>query len=206
MSEEQKERAGDYEITQSCIVGRKRFVIGECQEKPEQYMVASHRTKFDGMFSEYYDVGISEDYMEILAAFIQRQKDELEAILQQRSSRGSDGIPYTAADCLPNIAEQDLTGQIVVIKADALDPEFRVKEEQLMFAISGNGCKPDARGTKVFGRDCYTGEKFYMRRAQIAGVLKPALVPPWAGKNVLRFQDEIRENLQKEKHSRGEER
>lgn len=204
MEQTEKEYAGEYEITQSCIVGRKRFVIGRCDEKKQPYLIASHRTKFDGMFREYYDVGISEDYLEILAAFIQRRKDELDAILQQRKVRGSDGIPYTAADCLPNRNRQDLTGQIVVIRANALDPEFRVKEEQLLYAVSGNGCTPDARGTKVFGRDCYTGEKFYMHRGDIVGVLKPQLVPEWASKQVERFKQEAQEKAIRQKLPREE--
>lgn len=206
MSEQEKEMADKYEIIQSCTVGRKRFVIGECKESAERYMVANHRTKFDGMFDEYYDMGISNDYMEIIAAFIRRQKDELDAIRQQRRERGSDGIPFTAADCLPDGNKQDFSGQILVIKADVLDPEYRVKEEQLMYAVSGNGCAPDARGTKVFGRDCATGEKFYMRRQDIAGVLKPELVPVWAKENVQRFQAEISAHSIAVKHGRTEER
>lgn len=187
MKKTEKEHAGDYEITQSCVIGKKRFVIGCCESKPQPYLIANHRTKLDGMFGEYYDVGVSADYTEILAAYIQRQKDELDVILQERRQRGSDGIPYTAADCLPDMDKQDLTRQIVVMKTESLNPEFRVKEEQLFYPLSGFGCAPNSRGGKVFGRDCYTGDPCYIRRENIAGVLKPELVPGWAADHARAF-------------------
>jgi hypothetical protein len=204
MSEQEKEMAGEYEIIQSCIVGHKRFVIGRCDGKSDPYMVANHREKMDGMFSEYYDAGVSADYMEILGAYIQRQQDEYAVLMQQRAMRGSDGVPFTAEDCLPSFNEQNITHQIVVMDAKYLKPEFGIKEEQLFYPMSGFGCEPKGRGGKVFGRDCYTGEKYYVRREHIAGVLKPDRVPQWAADNVRAFQKA--EKIQAQLANRREER
>lgn len=205
---EEKEMAGEYEIIQSAEVGSKRFVIGRCPKKQEQYMVANCRAKFDDLLMEYYDVGISADYMEIWDAYMQRQHDEMDAVRQQRTMRGSDGIPYTISDCVKGGLKQNLTGQVLVMNAATLKPELAVKEEQLFYAISGFGTEPDGRGTKIFGRDCYTGDKFYVRRYDVLGVLEPKKLPEWAANRVERFEDEIAAKGKRPaaKKPRGEER
>lgn len=204
MEQPEKEYAGEYEITQSVTLGKKRFVIGRCDEKAEPYLIANHRTKFDRMFAEYYDVGVSSDYMEIMAAFIQRQKDELDVILQQRKERGSDGIPFGSEDCQMASLPESLVGQIAVLNAVALAPEYRVKEEQLIYVLGGFGAEKNSRGGKVFCRDCYTGERYYVRREDLLGVIRADRLPEWARVQVERFKRETWEKETRQKQQREE--
>ena len=196
MKNREKEYADHYKIVQSVTVGSKRFVLGQDDGCKQPFLVANHRVRMDGLFAEYYDVGISDDYMEILAAFIQRQKDECVVLMQQRRIRGSDGVLFRAADCLPNVEQQDLNGQIVVLNAKTLSPEFRIKEEQLFYVTGGFGAAAHARGTKVYGRDCCSGEGCYVQRSNILGILKPENIPLWAARNVEKFQAEIEAKLE----------
>lgn len=188
--EDGKEFAGDYEITQSVQIGNRRFVIGRCDSKQEPFLVANFRTKLDGLFSEYYEVGVSDDYMQILGEYIQRQQKAYAEIVQTRDARGSDGTVFSAQDCLPHPEKQDYTGCIVAMRASELAPEYRTKEDQPLYVKDGNGAKPNACGTKVYVRECWSGDEFYVRRTDIQGVLQPDKLPEWAKENVAIFKQQ----------------
>ncbi len=79
------------------------------------------------------------------------------------------------------------TGKVVVIKPTELKDEFKTPEGQLFFAESGNGCRPNARGTKVYGFHPDNGEKGYYRRYDIIGAMRDECIPEWAKENIVRF-------------------
>ena len=178
-----KEYAGEYEVVQSMEVGEKRFVLGCNDALAEPFMVANFRTKLDGLFSEYYEVGVSDDYMGILGEYLQRQQTAYAELVKQREARGSDGTVFGIEDCLPEAGKQRFVNRIVVMAPATLAPEFRIKEDQLLYVLGGNGAEPDSRGTKVYARDCWTGERFYVRRSDILGIIQPEKLPDWARQN-----------------------
>ncbi len=74
----------------------------------------------------------------------------------------------------------DYTGKVVVIKPTELKDEFKTPKGQLFFAESGNGCRPNSIGTKVYGFHPDNGDKGYYRRYDIIGALKDEYLPDWA--------------------------
>jgi hypothetical protein len=82
--------------------------------------------------------------------------------------------------CLDNSKTLDYTGKILVIDPSVLHDEYKKPDYQLFYASGGNGCRPDALGTKVFGQYLKDGEKSYLQRSEIVGVIKPAHLPEWA--------------------------
>lgn len=82
----------------------------------------------------------------------------------------------------------DYTGKVVVIKPTELKDEYKTPQSQLFFAESGNGCRPNARGTKVYGFHPDNGEKGYYRRYDILGVLKDDCIPDWAKEKLAEFR------------------
>ena len=84
----------------------------------------------------------------------------------------------------------DYTGKIVAIRADVLKDECKSPDNQLLYATGGFGCKPDALGTKVYGRYLKDGARDCFRRGEILGVVKLNLLPEWAQEKFAEFSVE----------------
>lgn len=98
-------------------------------------------------------------------------------------------------------APLDYTGKVVVIRPRALSDESKAPENQLFYARGGNGCRPLALGTTVFGEFLKNGIKKDFLRAEIIGVLKLDLLPEWAQQRYLHI---IAQDGQNEEIGKGE--
>lgn len=88
---------------------------------------------------------------------------------------------YDKSHCYDESSERlDYTGKVVVIDPSVLKDEYKTPEDQLFYAHGGNGCRPDARGRKVFGQFLKDGEKTCHLRSEIVGAIKLDLLPEWA--------------------------
>lgn len=85
---------------------------------------------------------------------------------------------------------QDYTGKLLIIRADVLKEEFRTPENQLFIASGGFGCKPDARGRKVFGQFLSDGEKTQFYREDFEGVIDEKHIPQWAKDKMEQMQQQ----------------
>lgn len=85
---------------------------------------------------------------------------------------------------------QDYTGKLLIIRADVLKEEFRTPENQLFLASGGFGCKPDARGRKVFGQFLSDGEKTQFYREDFEGVIDEKHIPQWAKDKMAQMQQQ----------------
>ena len=81
----------------------------------------------------------------------------------------------------------DYTDRIVVLDPSILKDECKTPQDQLFYAESGNGCRPNAIGTKVYGFHVSDGEKGYYRRTDFIGALKEELIPKWAQENTRKY-------------------
>jgi hypothetical protein len=90
----------------------------------------------------------------------------------------------TAADCLPNSDKIDWTGKAIIVKPEALSPEFRTSEHQLVLCTGGFGAKPDAMGRAVYADELHSGKKTRYDRQNIAGIADPSKLPEWAVKKL----------------------
>ena len=86
-----------------------------------------------------------------------------------------------------NGSQVDYTDRIVVLDPSILKDECKTPQDQLFYAESGNGCRPDSLGTKVFGFHVSDGEKGYYRRTDFIGALKEEFVPEWAQENTQKY-------------------
>jgi hypothetical protein len=83
-------------------------------------------------------------------------------------------------DCKPDSQNHDYTSKLIVVKACELKPEYRTADSQLMLCSHGNGARPNAIGTSVFGHELFSGENVCYGRHQIEGIANPAKMPDWA--------------------------
>jgi len=102
--------------------------------------------------------------------------------LEKNETEAKDNVELKTADCLPDSHNEDFTGKLVIVKPSELKPEYRTSEHQLVLCTHGNGARPDAKGTSVFGKELYSGETVCFGRHQIAGVADPTKLPEWAVK------------------------
>lgn len=86
-----------------------------------------------------------------------------------------------------NGSQVDYTDRIVVLDPSILKDECKTPQDQLFYAESGNGCRPNAIGTKVYGFHVSDGEKTYYRRTDFIGALKEEFVPEWAKGNTQKY-------------------
>lgn len=81
---------------------------------------------------------------------------------------------YTAADCIETGYDCSLHGKVIVLSRQALRSDYR---NQLFFCSGGNGANPNPIGRSVFLTSLSDGEQRRFCRSDVAGVLKPELLP-----------------------------
>ena len=93
---------------------------------------------------------------------------------------------YDKSHCYDESCEAlDYAGKIVVIHPRSLTDEEKTPDNQLFLAKKGNGCKPIATGTAVFGTFLKTKKTESVMRGEIIGVIKLELLPEWAQRRFL---------------------
>ncbi|MDR1070811.1 MAG: hypothetical protein LBL37_08540 [Gracilibacteraceae bacterium] len=122
------------------------------------------------------------DYLKAMREFTRRIGVSIDGLELDRVHRGSPLTehPLSAGDCVPGGMAADLTGKVVVIRAEVLAPEYRLRSHQMMLAMRGFGCAPNASGRAVFCTNLYSGEKARWNRSDIAGVIAEDTLPEWA--------------------------
>lgn len=73
---------------------------------------------------------------------------------------------------------------------DKLQQSFKEKVSNAEEAQCGNGCDPDAIGTKVFGFFLSDGEETNYRRANFIGVMDDKFIPDWAKEKLAEIESE----------------
>jgi hypothetical protein len=167
-----------YEEKQSVTVSDTTFVLAENLKADSPYLVCN----IDGNGEAYSHASFS-DYITAMREFLARQTtrvNTLEAERNDRTAQGVDLAMLTASHCLPDSDKADFTGKLIVVKASALSPQYRYADSQLVQCTHGNGARPNAIGTSVFGTELYSGENVVYGRHQIEGVADEQKLPQWA--------------------------
>lgn len=88
---------------------------------------------------------------------------------------------YDGSHCIPESGEElDYEGRVLIFSPEKLSEDHLKPEEQLFIAEGGFGCRPNARGNKIFGEFLSDGEKCYITRQDVSGVIKDECLPDWA--------------------------
>lgn len=83
------------------------------------------------------------------------------------------------ADMCDSISGKNLNGEIIVINADELYPEYRTQAYQIVRCTGGNGALTNARGSAVFCEYFYKDKHARYERYDVLGILKPEHYPAW---------------------------
>lgn len=73
----------------------------------------------------------------------------------------------------------NLEGRILVINPRRLVDEYKTPDDQLFYARSGFGCRPDAIGRTVSGYFAKDDEYYTWNRSDFIGILKDEFIPDW---------------------------
>lgn len=195
-------RVGDYNVLNTIQIGHKEIAFGENPkaEKDQRYMCCY--VEQIAVWDTFPEALVSDDFAEIAKIFGERITKAADEILKKnehiKSQIGEDG--EIKKDICDPISEQDnLEGQIIVIRGDVLRPEFRHASRQLMLCTGGNGAQPMARGRTCFCTYLYDGAKTSYYRSQVLGVIRPDALPEWAKDGLEKAMAEWKGNEQPQK-------
>lgn len=184
---ESKRIINDYEIIQSFYVGEKEVVVGENKNAEYRYICGYYES--NEIFERINDCKASNDYLDIMSLFCDRAKEQVE--LCKQTQKTEIGIITPDMYSPVNIYD-DLTGKVVVEKIEHLRREYQNAENQLFYVTGGNGAKPNARGTKVFGYSFASKKHCYIRRYDVDGVIEKSSLPEWAKTDLAEIKKQIK--------------
>ena len=182
----ERQAPGEYKELAKININDSDIILAENPEAEHRYIVIENR------FTEYYNnqgnncifKGHTNDYIEAIDEFTQRVQYNNNCVQSRRDClRRSDGVEYAelnSSDCLPGSGGADFTGELIIIKAGELRPEYRTADSQLVVCSHGNGARPNAKGTSVFGEELFSGDKVRYGRHQVQGIADESKLPQWA--------------------------
>ena len=154
-------------------------ILAENPKADEQYQVCNYRRE-NALIGEYYDIYRTCDYLAAVREYTSRIDGLLQQLESERDKYGCPNKVLGEQDCVPDGLNEDLTGKLIIIKAEILAPEYRSQEHQLQKVFGGFGANPNARGTAVYCKDLYTGKECRYERGDILGVAAVERLPKWA--------------------------
>lgn len=86
---------------------------------------------------------------------------------------------YYRADCR-DMYRPSLMNQVIVIDKEALPPRWNTGRYQLWYCVGGNGSALGEAKGAVQAVSLFTGEVIIWDRAEVEGILRPDMLPPWA--------------------------
>lgn len=178
---EEKRMAGDYEVQHAIQVGHVEVLFGENPENTDmRYMVCNcDRDNPLGM-EAFTDASGSSDFLEMMTEFSDRVRANLQEV---RGERGQIEVPLEPLDkeqCTPIDSDTDLTNMVVVLSPEALRPEYRTADKQILIVRGGFGASANSRGRAVFTVNVYSGKRSRWNREDIIGRLYDDQMPEWA--------------------------
>jgi hypothetical protein len=183
-----------YEELSRIRINQSEIILAENPDAEHRYMVVENR------FTPYYNLsgdnniftGHTNDYLEALDVFTEKTQSNIGCVKSTRdlykNLYGIEPVTLTADDCIPGSDSMDYTGKLIIVKAEELMPEYRTASSQLVLCSHGNGARPNAKGTSVFGTELSSGESVCYGRHEIAGIADPAKLPEWVAKKTAKIE------------------
>jgi hypothetical protein len=141
-----------YEVKHSIQIGDREILIGENMDDPdgEHYLKAEYTNNF--LIGQYDRMISSSSYLAVMEEFIGSINRQIVSMRSEIGKAEYQTKIITSDDCYCNDYGQDITGEVVAIKASALRPEYRRGDVQLVFVTHGSGARAYPRGSSVY---CY---------------------------------------------------
>ena len=176
-----------YMVIHSFFVGEKNVIVAENLKADYRYVCAY--LEENEVFSQFTDCALSNDYLEIMMLYCDRAKEQVENCKAQ--SLG-DKTVITPEMCRKLNEGETYKGKVVALRTDSLRREYENAENQLFYAVGGNGINPNGLGTKVYGYNLATKAHYYNRNYNIIGVVKDECLPEWAKTKLTEIKKDIK--------------
>lgn len=179
--EYEKRMANNYEIKHAIKIGTQEIVFGEDTNEPNgfHYLVGTCVT--NDLFQSYEDCMAGDEYLGMMEVFVARVSAEIGALRKEMEVTKEIDSPITKDMCiLDDSNKDDILNKLIACKAEALRPEYRRATKQLYIVEGGFGAYANSRGTSVFCKNLYSGERSCFRRMDVLGEVKPECLPDWA--------------------------
>ena len=111
--------------------------------------------------------------------------DRIENAVSERLHVMGNKTSLTAVHCLANTKDANFTGKLLVVKADALMPEYRDADSQIVKCTHGNGARPNAKGRSIFCKELASDKTVVYYRNEIEGIADIEKLPQWAKRKLL---------------------
>ena len=193
-----------FEVKHSIQIGDREILIGENMDDQDgEYYLKAEYTN-NALMGQYYRMISSSSYLAVMEEFIGSINRQIVSMRSEIGKAEYQARITTSDDCHPNDYGQDITGEVVAIKASALRPEYRRGDVQLVFVTHGSGARSYPRGSSVYCYHLSDGAHTKYMRYDVQGVIKE--LPGWAKERLVALQAEqdaerlpIEENAQPEK-------
>lgn len=178
----------DYEILSSLRVGKKIIFLCENEKAPENQKYGCGFAEGNDLFEHYFDVEVSDDYMEIIKMYSLRINDEVQAMEKELSGLDVPLSVIGRKECYPNDYNESIKGKVIAVRADVLLPEYQRADRQIHLVTGGFGAEANARGRAVYCVNIHTGKETRFNREDIQGVIRSEYLPEWVNTRLPEIQ------------------
>lgn len=174
----------DYKVTQSVWVGDREVIMAERPKYGEGDKFLCSLYENNGVMGRYTECMVSDDIMEIFDLYAHRILDQMQKVRETISlPEGMDNDLILSGDdrVTADDYKQSIRDKVVVIKPEAISPEYYAATSQLWLCTGGFGASASPRGRTCFCINLHNTERqesFY--RGDIMGTMDPAHLPNWA--------------------------
>lgn len=178
-------KIGDYEVLSSLRIGTRTLFLCEDQKASDGEKYGCGYAERNDLFEQYFDVVVSDDYMEILKLYSTRVSDDVLALETERSNLDIPLSVFGKDECYPNDYSESIVGKVIAIKAPVLIPEYQRADRQIYLVTGGFGAEANSRGRAVYCTNIHTGRETRFNWEDVQGVIKPECIPDWVNNRLL---------------------
>lgn len=174
----------DYKVTQSVWIGDREVIMAERPKYGEGDKFLCSLYENNGVMGRYTECMVSDDVMEIFDLYAHRILDQMQKVRETISlPEGMDNDLILSGDdrVAADDYKQSIRDKVVVIKPEAISPEYYAATSQLWLCTGGFGASASPRGRTCFCINLHNTERqesFY--RGDIMGTMDPEHLPNWA--------------------------
>lgn len=174
----------DYEVKQALWVGNREVIMAERPKYGEGDKFFCGLYENNGVMGRYTECMVSDDIMEILNIYTHRILDQMQNVRETISlPEGMDNDLILSDDdrVAADDYKQSIRDKVVVIKPEAISPEYYAATSQLWLCTGGFGSSASPRGRTCFCINLHNTERqesFY--RGDIMGTVDSEHLPNWA--------------------------
>lgn len=190
---EQKRMVESYEITQAIRIGDREVLFGVDEKQELPYFCGFYRS--NELVGEYSECMAGDDYVEMVELFADRVKAQCEKVREEWAKVTVPREKITEQMCLLLSQCDNLKGKVMAVRPEALRPEYRSAEHQLVYVRSGNGTRRASLGTACYCTNLYNGENVRWERYDFQGEVKPENLPQWAREKIKEVQKQETEKV-----------